>query len=207
MTGRHPRYQCPPGAASAAAGQSGPAAPASADCLQSTDRPPMGAFAVNNAICPDPVTWYSSRGLAIVPGCSQLLVSCRRGAAGQAGAPAAVSGDCRNNRGRLRSRPAVRQRFGGFGSAEPAVNGHDLEHERPGWAGRRPRCRVTGPVRTRAELGAASMRQAIAAAGGRYDLSGPARVIGVDGSGDIGGAKPVKPRKPGRKEGRPLLPR
>ena len=58
-----------------------------------------------------------------------------------------------------------------------------------------------------ADLGAASMRQAIAAAGGTYDLSGPARVIGVDGSGDIGGAKPVKSRKPGRKEGRPLLPR
>jgi hypothetical protein len=44
-----------------------------------------------------------------------------------------------------------------------------------------------------ADLGAASMRQAIVAAGGTYDLSGPARAIGVDGSGDIGGAKPVNP--------------
>jgi hypothetical protein len=38
-----------------------------------------------------------------------------------------------------------------------------------------------------AGLGAASVRQAAVAAGGSYDLSGPARVIAVDGSGDIGG--------------------
>lgn len=36
-------------------------------------------------------------------------------------------------------------------------------------------------------LGAASARQPAVAAGGSYDLSGPARVIAVDGSGDIGG--------------------